>query len=107
MDRTAPVPAPIEQQPSAPCNLLYSNVIYYNGFYSEANKLLHYIQTITFKFHLDDLGPVRDSLQALRVHHAVLLAGHQFVPPAKEEIPRDKLEPRRKRVAYDPSSRHR
>ena len=50
--------------------------------------------------HLHDLGAVRNTLQAFGVDHAILLlAGQQLIPPAKEEIAGNELEPRRERVA--------
>ena len=49
--------------------------------------------------HLHDLGAVRNTLQAFGVDHAILLAGQQLIPPAKEEIAGNELEPRCERVA--------
>lgn len=51
--------------------------------------------------HFYDLGAIHNTFQAFSVDHAILLAGQQFIPPAKEEIACDELEPRRERVAYN------
>jgi hypothetical protein len=53
--------------------------------------------------HFYDLGAIHNTLQAFGVDHAILLAGQQFIPPAKEEIAGDELKPRRERVAYNPA----
>ena len=49
--------------------------------------------------HLHDFGAICNTLQAFGVDHAVLLAGQQLIPPAKEEIAGNELEPWRERVA--------
>ena len=56
--------------------------------------------------HFHDLRTIHNTLQAFGVDHAVLLAGQQFVPPAKEEIAGDELEPRRERIPYEPRTQH-
>ena len=43
--------------------------------------------------HLDHLGAVSDALQAFGVDSPILFAGQQLIPPAKEEITGDELEP--------------
>ena len=48
--------------------------------------------------HLHDLAAVDDAGKTLRVHLAVDLASQELVPPPKEEVARDELEPRRERV---------
>jgi hypothetical protein len=45
--------------------------------------------------HLDHLGAICHALQALSTHNAILFASEEFVPPTKEEVAGDKLEPRR------------
>ena len=45
--------------------------------------------------HFDHLGAVCHALQALSIHNAILFASKEFVPPTKEEVAGDKLEPRR------------
>jgi len=45
--------------------------------------------------HLHHLRAVHHALQALSIHNAILFASEEFVPPTKEEVAGDKLEPRR------------
>ena len=45
--------------------------------------------------HLHHLRAVHHTLQALSIHNAILFASEEFVPPTKEEVAGDKLEPRR------------
>ena len=50
-------------------------------------------------YHLDDFAVVHQASKALRVDLALaVLAGQQLVPPPEQEVPGDKLEPRRERV---------
>src|SRR6266702_4213504 len=55
--------------------------------------------------HLDNFGPVSHPRQTLCVYNPILLACKQLVPPAKQKVPCDELEPRGERVAYISSIR--
>ena len=53
----------------------------------------------TVLHHADDLASVYDPIQALRANLSIItLPSDEFVPPAKQEVTGDELEPRRKRV---------
>ena len=90
------------------------NAMYYNGLASAKGRRkskyksmgCHYWQhaSETWRIprpcssqssHLDHLGAVRHALQALSIYNAILFASKEFVPPTKEEVAGDKLEPRR------------
>ena len=61
---------------------------------------------VTHLYHFHNLGTIHKTLQTFSIDYAILLAGQQFIPPAKEEITGDEFEPRRERVAYKPRNQH-
>ncbi len=55
--------------------------------------------------HLDNFGPVSHPRQTLCVYNPILLSCKQLVPPTKQKVPCNELEPRGERVAYISSIR--
>ena len=53
----------------------------------------------TILHHADDLASVYDPIQALRTNLSIIaLPSDEFVPPAKQEVTGNELEPRREGV---------
>lgn len=53
---------------------------------------------MTSLHHRNDLATVNEATEAFSVYLAILFALHQLIPPSEQEVSRDELEPRSKRV---------